>query len=76
MFFPFALVLNEFDLTRLSESLSLVLTLISVGLTWGVTATLIIRRNSQFITVLLWGMYVSLLLVIGSPYWMGNNVYF
>ena len=74
--FPFALVLNEFDLTRLSESLSLVLTLISVGLTWGVTATLIIRRNSQFITVLLWGMYVSLLVVIGSPYWMGNNVYF
>ncbi|MGK7881182.1 MAG: ArnT family glycosyltransferase [Crocosphaera sp.] len=74
--FPFALVLNEFDFTLLSDHLFLVLTLIIVALTWGVTSTLIVRRNPQFIAVLLWGMYVSLLLVISSPYWTGNNVYF
>ncbi|MDJ0581340.1 glycosyltransferase family 39 protein [Crocosphaera sp.] len=74
--FPFALVLNEFDFTLLSDRLFLVLTLITVTLTWGITSTLIVRRNSQFIAVLLWGMYVSLLLVISSPYWTGNNIYF
>ena len=74
--FPVAFVLNDFNLTLLSDHLFLVLTLITVALTWGVTSTLIMRRNPQFITVLLWGMYVSLLLVISSPYWTGNNLYF
>ncbi|MDJ0661833.1 MAG: glycosyltransferase family 39 protein [Crocosphaera sp.] len=65
-----------FDFTLLSDRLLLILTLTAIAFTWAVTSTLIIRRNPQFIAVLLWGTYVSLLLVISSPYWTGNNVYF
>ena len=65
-----------FDFTSLSERFLLILTLMAIASTWAVTATLIIKRNPQFISVLLWGMYVSLLLVISSPYWTGNNIYF
>lgn len=65
-----------FDFTLLSARLLLIVTLMSIALTWAVTSTLMMRRNPQFITVLLWGMYVSLLLVISSPYWTGNNVDF
>ncbi|MEL4895217.1 ArnT family glycosyltransferase [Crocosphaera sp. Alani8] len=74
--FDFKLVSDRSDLALLSERLFWVLTLITIALTWAVTSTLIIRRNPQFIEVLLWGTYVSLLLVIGSPYWTGHNVYF
>ncbi|MGB5771480.1 MAG: glycosyltransferase family 39 protein [Crocosphaera sp.] len=59
-----------------SHRFLLVLTLIALAFTWSVTAALIRRRNSQFIAVLFWGMYVSLTLVISSPYWVGNNIYF
>ncbi len=73
----FCIFINfPFDFTLLSYRLLLVLMLMAIALNWAVTSVLIIRRNSQFISVLLWGMYVSLLLVISSPYWTGNNVYF
>ncbi|ACB50966.1 hypothetical protein cce_1616 [Crocosphaera subtropica ATCC 51142] len=65
-----------FHFTLLSHRLLLILTLMAIAFTWAVTSTLIIRRNPQFISVLLWGMYVSLFLVISSPYWTGNNIYF
>ncbi len=65
-----------FDFTSLSDRFLLILTLIALALTWTVTSALMIQRNSQFISVLLWGTYVSLLLVISSPYWTGKNVYF
>ncbi|MDJ0729930.1 MAG: glycosyltransferase family 39 protein [Crocosphaera sp.] len=81
--FPFDFILLSYgsDFTPLSYRLFLILTLMAIALTWAVTATLILRRNPQFIAVLLWGMYVSLLLVISSPYWtptknllISNNV--
>ncbi len=41
----------------------------SVAWTMGVAAALIAQRNGQFIPVLFWGMYVSLLLFFSSPHW-------
>jgi len=49
---------------------SFVLTLASVALTLAVVAVSIERKDRQFTTVLFWGMYVSLLLLASSPYWM------
>lgn len=48
----------------------LVLLLGSVALTMGVVSLLIDRRDRQFIPVLFWGMYVSLLLFFLSPHWL------
>ncbi len=42
----------------------------AIALTLSVAALLIYRRDSQFILVLLWGMYVSLILFVCSPYWV------
>lgn len=42
---------------------------LSIALTMSVAALLIIRRDSQFIAVLLWGMYVSLVLLMISHQW-------
>ncbi|HEY9897257.1 MAG TPA: glycosyltransferase family 39 protein [Candidatus Sericytochromatia bacterium] len=42
----------------------------AVALTLTVATVLIVRRDSQFILVLFWGMYVSLLLFVASPYWV------
>lgn len=39
------------------------------GLTFAVVAVLVMRQNSQFITVLAWGTYLSLLLLVSSPHW-------
>ncbi len=41
----------------------------SVALTMIVAAVLVARRDLQFILILFWGMYVSLLLFMNSPYW-------
>jgi 4-amino-4-deoxy-L-arabinose transferase-like glycosyltransferase len=46
------------------------LILLAAGLTMTVAAVLVVRRNSQFIAILCWGMYVSLLLFVLSPYWV------
>lgn len=42
----------------------------AIGLTMSITTFLLVRRDSQFILVLLWGMYVSLLLLTMSHYWL------
>ncbi len=42
----------------------------SLALTMAMTAILIARRDLQFILLLFWGMYVSLLIFMTSPYWM------
>ncbi|XHX77446.1 MAG: ArnT family glycosyltransferase [Stenomitos frigidus ULC029] len=42
----------------------------AVALTMTVAIVLIMQQNSQFILVLFWGMYVSLVLFVASPYWV------
>ncbi|HEY9891186.1 MAG TPA: glycosyltransferase family 39 protein [Candidatus Sericytochromatia bacterium] len=44
----------------------------SVGLTIAMAAVLSARRDLQFISILFWGMYISLLLLMTSPYWIGE----
>ncbi|MBE9181748.1 glycosyltransferase family 39 protein [Oculatella sp. LEGE 06141] len=44
--------------------------LASVGLTMTAAAVLVVRQNPQFIAVLLWGMYISLLLLMVSEHWI------
>jgi 4-amino-4-deoxy-L-arabinose transferase-like glycosyltransferase len=43
---------------------------ICVALTFGFTAFLLQQRDPQFIYVLFWGMYISLLLFVGSSHWV------
>jgi 4-amino-4-deoxy-L-arabinose transferase-like glycosyltransferase len=43
-----------------------------VALTMAMAAVLITRRDLQFILILFWGMYISLLLFMTSPYWIGG----
>jgi len=50
---------------------SLALFFASVALTMTIAAILIVRRDLQFIVVLFWGSYFSLLLFVTSPYWIG-----
>ena len=49
---------------------SLVIIFASVALTMGVTAVLVSRRDRQFILMLFWGTYISLLLFVSSPHWI------
>ncbi len=42
---------------------------LALALTMTVTTVLILRQNAQFIAVLIWGSYVSLLLLVASPHW-------
>ncbi|MGK7871885.1 MAG: ArnT family glycosyltransferase [Xenococcaceae cyanobacterium] len=42
----------------------------STALTMGVAAMLAVERDRQFIPVLFWGMYVSVLLFVSSPHWI------
>jgi 4-amino-4-deoxy-L-arabinose transferase-like glycosyltransferase len=42
----------------------------AVGLTTSVSGGLLLRRDRQFINILTWGMYVSLLMLVSSPYWL------
>lgn len=55
-------IFNSFD-----RSLSIIFG--SVALTIAIAAVLVARRDLQFILILFWGMYVSLLLFMTSPYW-------
>lgn len=41
----------------------------TVGLTLTVSTVLVARQNAQFIAVLVWGTYLSLLLLVSSPHW-------
>lgn len=48
---------------------SLIVIFASLALTLGVAAILMARRSPEFISVLFWGMYISLFLFLSSPYW-------
>lgn len=50
------------------RSLSVILA--SAALTMAVAAVLVARRDSQFISMLFWGCYISLLLFMSSPHWI------
>jgi 4-amino-4-deoxy-L-arabinose transferase-like glycosyltransferase len=41
-----------------------------LAFTMAVTAILLARRNPQFIGILFWGMYVSLILFLSSSHWI------
>ncbi len=43
-----------------------------VALTMAIAAILVAKRDLQFIAILFWGMYVSLMLFVTSPYWTWN----
>ncbi|MFP4133739.1 MAG: ArnT family glycosyltransferase [Halothece sp.] len=51
-------------------SKELVLICLTVGLTTGISGSLILRRDSQFISMLVWGMYLALLFLVSSPHWI------
>lgn len=46
------------------------LTLAAVALTMSVATVLLLRRDRQFLMILLWGMYVSLLTLMVSNHWV------
>jgi len=52
------------------SSKELVIITLAVALTTGVGGGLVLRRDPQFINILSWGMYVSLLLLVSSSYWL------
>ncbi len=52
------------------KNMQLLIICCGVALTTGVSGVLILRRDRQFVNLLIWGMYVSLLLFISSPYWI------
>lgn len=49
---------------------NLQLTCASVALTMAVAALLLVERDRQFLVILIWGMYLSLLLFVSSNYWV------
>lgn len=51
-------------------SKELILICLTVGLTTGISGSLILRRDSQFISMLVWGMYLALLFLVSSPHWI------
>lgn len=53
-----------------SPHFSLTLLAASLAMTLGVSARLMKQHSLQFMVVLFWGMYVSLLLFVNSPYWV------
>lgn len=52
------------------NELDLALTLGALGLTLSAVTVLLLRRDRQFISVLIWGFYVSLLLFVTSDHWV------
>ncbi|MBZ8183028.1 ArnT family glycosyltransferase [Oscillatoria salina] len=58
-----------FGITAQSDR-SLIIILGAVALTAVTAAVLIERKDEQFISMLVWGMYVSLLLFVSSPHWI------
>jgi 4-amino-4-deoxy-L-arabinose transferase-like glycosyltransferase len=54
----------------LGKDLELQLILIAVAGTMTLAAVLAARGDRQFISILIWGMYVSLLLFMTSPHWV------
>ena len=52
------------------QDIFLIITFSAVALTMWIATVLTVRRDLQFIPVLFWGMYVSLLLFVCSPHWI------
>jgi 4-amino-4-deoxy-L-arabinose transferase-like glycosyltransferase len=52
----------------LEPDLELIMAIVAMTMT--VAAVLVTRQNPQFLTVLIWGMYVALLLLMGSNHWV------
>jgi 4-amino-4-deoxy-L-arabinose transferase-like glycosyltransferase len=46
------------------------LMLVAVGLTMAIASVLLQRRDRQFLLVLFWGTYISLLLFVNSDFWV------
>jgi 4-amino-4-deoxy-L-arabinose transferase-like glycosyltransferase len=61
------LSLNMFPL---SQPFKLILIALVLTLTLGTSAVLIAQRSEQFISILFWGLYISLLLFVSSPHWL------
>jgi 4-amino-4-deoxy-L-arabinose transferase-like glycosyltransferase len=51
---------------------SLAVIFASMALTMAMAAVLLVRRDLQFILILFWGTYLSMLLLMSSPYWLGG----
>ncbi|MEC4853717.1 MAG: phospholipid carrier-dependent glycosyltransferase, partial [Jaaginema sp. PMC 1079.18] len=62
------LYLSVLRLTRGLDG-GLMMSFASLGLTLGVVAILIERRDRAFIVMLFWGVYLSMLLFVSSPHW-------
>ncbi|EAW37656.1 glycosyltransferase family 39 protein [Lyngbya sp. PCC 8106] len=52
------------------QEIDLPLTLASLSLTFALTALLLYRKDRQFLIILFWGMYVSLILFVSSNNWV------
>lgn len=63
-FFPFGMTLLEV------HRFHLLLFLAALSLTFIATGILMVQKNLQFIPTLLWGMYVSLMVWVSSPFWI------
>lgn len=61
-----SLYLGLFD--SVNRSLSIIFA--SIAFTMAMAAILAARRDLQFILILFWGIYISLLLFMTSPYWI------
>jgi 4-amino-4-deoxy-L-arabinose transferase-like glycosyltransferase len=61
------LSLNIFPLF---QPFKLILITLILTLTLGTSAVLIAQRSEQFISILFWGLYISLLLFVSSPHWL------
>jgi 4-amino-4-deoxy-L-arabinose transferase-like glycosyltransferase len=57
-------------LVEISQPIFLIVIALALALTLGMSSLLIARRSEQFIAVFFWGMYISLLLFVGSPHWI------
>ena len=66
----FTLCISLYFVWKNSLDLPLILIFISLILTLGVTTFLLAKGDRQFISLLFWGMYVSLFLLINSSHWI------
>lgn len=54
---------NQLDFYLASIGVALVMTL-------GTASVLILRKKAEFISIIFWGLYVSLFIFVSSPYWI------
>lgn len=60
--------------SRFNVEPGLAITLMALALTLAVALVLVLRRDSQFIAILLWGSYLCLVLFVMTPHWVGESV--